>query len=111
MNKLNLAGNESEKVVITNSIFTIFETKAFISFKKGERFQFNFDEISTISIVKKEKNIFLILSLLLSATVACLFFSFVEVNSTYQVAYLVISYLFFMLTFYVKKNYLYIMYR
>jgi hypothetical protein len=104
MNLLNQADNEFEKVVITNSFYTIYETRAFINFKKGDRFEFSFDEISSIRIVKKEKNTFPILFILISATIAGLFFSIIEKNSLYQVLYLVSSGLFFILTFYVKKT-------
>lgn len=104
MNLLNQADNEFEKVAMTNSFYTIYETRAFISFKKGDRFEFTFDEISSIRIVKKERNTFPILVILISATIAGLFFSIVEKNSLYQVLYLVSSGLFFILTFYVKKT-------
>ena len=104
MNLLNHTENEFEKVVVTNSFYTIFETKAFISFKKGDRFQFTFDEISNIRIVKKEKNIFTLLFLLFLATITCVFFSLIETNTLYQFSYLGFSYLFFILTFYVKKT-------
>jgi hypothetical protein len=104
MNLLNQVDNKFEKVVITNSFYTIYETKAFFSFKKGDRFEFSFDEISSIRIVKKERNAFPALVILISAIIAGLFFSFVEKNSLYQLLYLLISGLFFILTFYVKKT-------
>ena len=103
MNLLNQADNEFEKVVITNSFYTIYETRAFISFKNGDRFEFTFDEISSIRIVKKERNTLPVLVILISGIIAGLFFSVVEKNSLLQLLYLLSSGLFFILTFYVKK--------
>jgi len=54
MNLLKPTENELDKVIVTNSFYTIFETKAFISFN-GTRFQFKYDDISNIKIIKKEK--------------------------------------------------------
>jgi hypothetical protein len=102
MNVLKTSENEFEKVLVTNSFYTIFETKAFISFK-GNRFQFKFDEISNIRIIKKEKNIFPIQFFLVSTTMFLVVFSVFEKDSLYQFVLLAFSALFFIATFFIKK--------
>jgi hypothetical protein len=95
---------ESAKVIATNSLFTIVETKAQICFEKGEIFEFNFDEISNIRIVKKVESDFLLISLLVSVIMVTLFCSFIETNRLYKIPSLVISFVLFILLFYAKKK-------
>jgi hypothetical protein len=103
MNLQVVTENEFEKVVRRNSLYTIYETKALITLKNKKRFEFTFDEIYNIKIIKVERNIFPIQFLLVLATISGLFFSFIETNGLRQVVYLVISYLIFLSIFYVKK--------
>ena len=103
MNLLKPTENEIEKVLVTNSFYTIFETKAFISFN-GDRFQFYFNEILNIRIVKKEKKIFPVLFLVVSASILLIIFSVFEKNTLYQFVYLAFSALFLILTFFIKRT-------
>ena len=104
MNLLNPLENKFEKVVVTNPFYTVFETKASISFKKGTGVQFSFDEISSIRIVKKEKNIVPVLFISVLACITGLCLALFETNSMLQLAYLLISSLCFISIFYVKKT-------
>jgi hypothetical protein len=79
MNIPNSQENQFEKVLVSNSLYTIFETKAYIYFKR-KRLQFNFNEIKNIKIVKEEKKILNTLFFLVSATI--LFFVFAVFEKT-----------------------------
>ena len=57
MNIVNHEENKFEKVVETNPLYTIFETKASISFKKGTEVQFSFDggpEFRIIAVTEQQ---------------------------------------------------------
>jgi hypothetical protein len=104
MNLLNPLENKFEKVLVTNSFYTIFETKASISFKEGDLFQFSFDEISNIRIVKKDNKILPLSFILVFISLTGLCLAFFHANSIFQPAYLLISFLCFILFFFVKKT-------
>ena len=104
MNIINPIENKFEKVLVTNYFYTIFETKASISFKEGDLFHFNFDEISNIGIVKKENNILPLSFILILISITGLCLTFFHANSIFQIAYLLISFLFFIVCFFVKKT-------
>jgi hypothetical protein len=103
MNKLNHEENKFERVVVTNPLYTIFETKASISFKKGTEVQFSFDEISSIRIIKKENIIAPVLLMSVLVCIAGLCLVFFETSSIIHLAFISISFLCFILIFYVKK--------
>ena len=104
MNKVNHEENKFEKVVVTNPIYTIFETKASISFQKGTEVQFSFDEISSIRIEKKENNIAPVLFMSVMVCIAGMCLAFFQTISILQIVFLFISFLCLILIFYVKKT-------
>lgn len=104
MNILNHEENKFEKVVVTNPLYTIFETKAVVDFKKGERIEFYFNEISNIRVVKKVTYISLLSSILVFTFTTALCIAFYETNGGFQLVYLLFSLLCFILIFYVKKT-------
>jgi len=104
MNKLDHEENKFEKVIVTNPLYTIFETKASISFKKGTEVEFSFDEISSIRVIKKENNIVPVLIMSVMICIAGLCLAFFETSSILQIAFLLIAFLCLILIFYVKKT-------
>ncbi len=104
MNIVNREENKFEKVVETNPLYTIFETKAVVDFKKGERIELYFDEISNIRLVKKVTYISLLSFILVFTFTTALCVAYYETNSSFQLAYLLFSLLCFILIFYVKKR-------
>ncbi len=104
MNKLGHEENKFEKVIVTNPLYTIFETKASISFKKGTEVQFSFDEISSIRIIKKENIIAPVLLMSVLVCIAGLCLAFFQTSSMIHLAFILISFLCFILIFYIKKT-------